>query len=479
MRGKRIYFLSSEATPFVKVGGLGDVAGTLPLALRSLSDEVDVRLAIPFHPIIRSHNYNIRFLCRFDIPTTEGSLPVDVYTTDLEKMPVYFIDGPPIRSESSVYSIKESEDVFKYAFFSIASLGLLRHLEWKPDVIHANDWHTSIAVYAVGVKRSTDSFYGDIATLLTVHNLPYMGGNVSKALETFDLPKVENSPLPEWALEKPLPLGLLMADHIVTVSPSYAQDILTPEYGSGLHEFLASRRNDISGILNGIDTKYWNPATDSHLVKNYNAQTLEYRIVNKLSLQEQCNLEVREEIPLLSMISRFDFQKGIDLAIEALHMLSAQTWQAIFLGQGDPTLERAAMKLQEKFTQRVRVYLQYNEPFSHQIYSAADMILVPSRYEPCGLVQMIAMRYGCVPIARATGGLKDTIVDFEQDENGVGFLFHNEASSSLAEAISRALKVYADKPLWYKLQKHAMEQDVSWERSAQRYMELYLKLCQD
>jgi len=476
MKKRNIYFLASEAVPYIKVGGLGDVAGTLPLAIRSLSDDLDVRLVIPFHSDIRRQDFDIQWLCSFNIPTKDGLMPVEVFSTFLEEVPVYFVDGPPIRIDTSVYSTDDAKNAYKYAFFSLAALGLLKCLEWTPHVIHANDWHTALAIYAVGLNRFTDPFYRHTATLLTVHNLPYLGGHARETLQTFGLPLAERSSLPTWAQDMPLPLGLLMADHIIAVSPTYAKDILTPEYGSGLDEFLSTRRESLTGILNGLDGNYWNPLTDPYLIKNYSVETLNQRVKNKISLQAECDLQVDENIPLLAMISRFDYQKGVDLAVEALRMLEDQPWQMLFLGRGDPTLEQVVMQFQSEKPKMVKVFLKYDEPLSHRIYSAADMILIPSRYEPCGLVQMIAMRYGCVPIGRATGGLKDTIRDYSQHEGGVGFLFEEAAPLFLKEAILRALKVYNDPTQWVELQRRGMKMDFSWQRSAEQYLEVYLRL---
>lgn len=476
MKKLNIYFLASEAVPYIKVGGLGDVAGTLPLALRSLSDELDVRLVLPFHSDIRRQDFDFQWLRSFNIPTKDGLMPVEIFTTHLEEVPVYFIDGPPIRVDASVYSPDAAKNVYKYTFFSLAALGLLNCLEWTPHVIHANDWHTALAIYAVGLNRMTDSFYRHTATLLTVHNLPFLGDHACDALQTFGLHPAQGSSLPVWAQDMPLPLGLLMADHIVTVSPTYAKDILTPEYGSGLDEFLSTRRESLTGILNGLDVEYWNPLTDPYITKNYSVETLYQRAKNKASLQAECHLQVDERTPLLAMVSRFDYHKGVDLAVEALRMLDHQPWQMVFLGKGDPTLEQVVTQFQSEHPEKVRVFLKYDEPLSHRIYSAADMILIPSRYEPCGLVQMIAMRYGCIPIGRATGGLKDTILDYSRHERGVGFLFEDAAPLFLKEAILRALMIYNDSTRWIELQRRGMEMDFSWQRSAEQYLEIYLKL---
>ncbi len=495
----RVLFLASEADPIVKVGGLGDVAGSLPLALRSLSDMLDVRLVIPFHGQIRRQGHPASKLCVFTIPyrsekirrklkRTNSNLPpnrkveVEVYASDLKGVPVYLIAGDFIPPEAPVYSPEPGVDNMKYSFFSLASLELARRLDWVPDILHANDWHTALAVYAVSLRRNADAFYRNTATVLGLHNLPYLGSNASKALSAFGLPPASDSLLPQWAWDVPLPLGLLGADHIVAVSPSYACEILTQEFGAGLQDFLHQREADISGILNGLDTESWNPQTDQALDERYDSQKLEKRGINKTALQSELGLEQNPHVPLLAMITRFDRQKGIDLIPEAFHLLEYasingdRSWQAVILGMGDPELEKAICDLQAAFPRQMRAVARFDAPLSRRIYAGADVFLIPSRYEPCGLTQMIAMRYGCVPIASATGGLKDTVVDFDQSKDSVGFLMDKATPEALVVALGRALTVYGNREAWQGIQHRGMSRDFSWARSARQYLDLYSDL---
>jgi starch synthase len=471
-----VFFLASEAEPFVKVGGLGDVAGSLPRALRQQG--IDIRLVIPFHGTIRRSEYDLRLVAAFDLPHSSGPIPTEVYATQVDGLPVYLISGSPFQPDAPVYSNDWGFDAHKYIFFSLAALELARTLNWQPRILHANDWHTAAAVYWLALNRAIDPFYQQTASLLSVHNLPYLGTGGSAPLGAFGLPPATKSLLPEWARHLPLPLGLLTADSIAAVSPTYALEMLTPEFGSGLHEFLRTRAEVITGILNGLDQDYWNPAKDAALTSPFDPTNLTLRGVNKIALQQEWNLPPDPTIPLLAFIGRLNHQKGVDLALDALHRLVDYPWQVIFLGTGVPELEDAIRLLQRKYPERVRAVIRFDAALSHRMYAGADALLVPSRYEPCGLVQMIAMRYGCVPIARATGGLKDTV--FENPGNQAnGFLFNEPRPDTLAEAIRRAINTFAYRPRWQELQHQGMQQDFSWERSAREYESLYQKLMKE
>jgi starch synthase len=485
-----ILFLASEADPFIKVGGLGDVAGSLPRALKRMNQtadgtqpEIDVRLVIPFHPAINKEIYSPRLVAEFPIPTLDGEILARGYTLELEGLPVYLISGAPIDDETGVYSLDLEADGYKYVFFSLAALALVRKLDWKPDILHANDWHTAAAVYSMVLPRPTDPFFRHTATVLTVHNLPYLGSLTSVALTAFGLPPAVHSDLPPWAQHMALPLGLLTTDSIVAVSPGYAKEIMTEEFGSGLDEFLRAHVEKMTGILNGLDTCKWDPATDSELSARVTYKNLPDRAINKSFLQNELGLENDPLAPLLAMVTRMDPQKGVDLAVDAIRLLlnsddeNLPRFQAVFLGTGNPILEAAVRDLENDYPNRVRARILYSERLSRHIYAGADALLMPSRYEPCGLSQMIAMHYGCVPIARATGGLSDTIKDPANSDDCTGFLFTKSTSKALAEAIRRAKKMYFHQPRkWQEIRIHGMLQDFSWDRSAQQYLQCYRML---
>ncbi len=475
-----VLFLAAEAQPFISAGGLGEVASSLPQALRRLpKTPPDVRLVIPLYGRIDRQKYSWQPLTTFDVPRQDKQLTVQAYETRLGNLPVYAIAGAPIPDSPNapLYESDAALDGEKFTFFSLAALELAKQLKWRPDVVHANDWHTAPAIYALSLRRSTDAFYRHTVTLLGLHNLPYLGVGAGPAMNAYGLPPAgEDSPLPTWARNMPLPLGLMSADHIVAVSPGYAQEILTPEFGAGLHEFINTRAADISGILNGLDTDLWNPATDEHLPRRYTIETLNLRAHNKLALQEIFDLPRDHHLPLLTMITRLDHQKGVDLAIEALRSIQHLEWQAILLGTGQPALEDAVRQLADDLPHKVRALITYDKALSRRLLGGADILLMPSRYEPCGLTQMIAMRYGCVPVARATGGLRDTIRDYLQWPDSTGFLFHSTEPIALAGAIRRALAIYHQPHNWRGLQQRGMKTDFSWRRSAQEYLQLYQRL---
>jgi starch synthase len=406
----------------------------------------------------------------FSVFKLGGNIHAQVFQTDLNGMPVYFIDSDLLAQALSVYSNDPGPDREKYAFFSLAALEMIRHIHFAPDILHANDWHTATALYALRTLY-TDPALTRIRTMLTLHNLPYMGGDARDTLEMYGLVPLNNNDLPEWARSHLLPLGLWAADAIVPVSPTYGREILTPEFGCGLDAFLRTRGESITGILNGIDTNAMNPATDDAITMKFTADTLERRLANKIALQKAVELHEDGNIPLLAMVGRIDRQKGLDLAFEALRQLGDQHWQFILLGSGDPVLESLARNLQNEYPERVRTALRYDAKLSKAIYAGADMFLMPSRYEPCGLAQMIAMRYGCIPVVRATGGLKDTV-----EEGRTGFLFDSE--EGLAEAIQRALHAFANPVIWKRYQRAGMTADFSWQGSARQYAMIYRALTQ-
>ena len=471
-----VLFLAAEAEPFVKIGGLADVAGSLPLALRSLSHgtsrslSLDVRLVLPFHRNIRTDNVKMCPLAEFSIRRSGENMPVQVLETETNGMPVYFVSGSPISATPSVYSSDLEQDREKYTFFSLAALEMVHHLGWAPNIIHANDWHTALSLYALRCRQS----YTDLTSarsVFTLHNLPYMGGDCSNVLSSYGIKTPIDQALPVWAQTQPLPMGLWSADAIVPVSPTYAREIQTPEYGCGLDPFLKSRTDSLTGILNGLDANYWNPEKDPLLAVRFSGRNLDDRTFNKTYLQK--TLEIKEDpaIPVMVMVGRIDHQKGLDITFETLRRLKDQNWQFIILGSGDPFLESEARQLQTDFPNQVRAVIRYDATLSHFLYGGGDLFLMPSRYEPCGLAQMIAMRYGCVPLVRATGGLKDTV-----EEDKTGFLFPDPTADSMMKAMEQALSTFSNPEKWQYYQENGMKQDFSWSKSANKYSKIYHSL---
>lgn len=470
-----VLFLAAEAEPFVKVGGLGDVAGSLPRYLRQLSDELsggaapDVRVVLPFHAVLKTGRHGLRPVLSFPLQRQDGETRVQVFSASVDGVPYYLLDGGPIAAGGSVYSSDPALDAEKYTFFSLAALELARRMDWRPNIVHANDWHAALACYALLLRRRRGEYPG-VASVLTLHNLPFMGPDLSEMLHLHGLAGAQTG-LPEWASSRPLPLGLWAADAIVAVSPSYAREIQTREFGCGLDNYLRARRESLNGILNGIDYDSYNPALDPALASNFGIPTLDRRVQNKSALQLRLDLPRGPEAALLGVVSRLDPQKGIDLLRPALRKLRELSWQLVVLGTGTPELEKSVRALQAEFPDRVRAEIKYDAGLARQIYAGADLFLMPSRYEPCGLSQMIALRYGCVPIVSAVGGLQDTIYDDE-----TGLVIKPPTATRLATAVKHAIAIRADSTRWIAMQKAGMSQDFSWRISAQRYLELYRRL---
>jgi starch synthase len=429
--------------------------------------------------VIRKNGYNPEFLFEFEVSTKNGPIQAQAYQLEVNGVHTYLISGSPIGEDFSVYSLDATIDGSKYIFFSLAALEFIKKLDWQPDILHANDWLTATSVYALGFKRPLDPFFKDVRSVLTIHNLPFMGWGTEAAIDSFGLPPSSDPLLPWWVRKLPLPMGLQAADRIVAVSPTYAKEIMTPEYGRGLETFFQARQASIVGILNGIDQENWDPAKDANIPVNFDVTSLEKRGYNKMALANEFALDPDLKIPLLILIARMDQQKGVDLAVQGLAQATQSSWQAILLGTGNPQLEEACRQLERDHPDRIRAAIRFDVPLSRRMLAGADILLLPSRYEPCGLTQMMAMRYGCVPLARATGGLQDTIVDVtSSEEKGTGFLFYPATSVAFVETLQRAFDVFLDKALWKTIQKQGMRRDFSWENSAIQYVKLYQGLLQ-
>lgn len=478
----RVLYLSAEAEPFARVGGLGDVAGALPKALHRLSGSrefarrLDVRLVLPFYGSIKKSNYPVHLVAVYDVPTKRGPVSARVFETLYEDLPVYLIDGDPIHPDDPIYTENFRTDAEKFIFFSLASLQLPREINWHVDIIHANDWHSATAIHQLKRLRRKDAFYADVKGVISIHNLPFMGEGAKDALHLYQVSAARNPLMPAWSRLLPLPMGIDAADWILTVSPHYAQEILTPAFGCDLQDYLKTKLDHLSGILNGLDTDLWNPESDRWISSHFSLESLSNRAANKTALQNELNLPVDPRIPLLAFVGRMEVQKGADLALKALSSLPPRGWQAVILGTGKKDLEEEAFQLQAKFPDQVKVAMKFDTPLSHRIYAGADMLLMPSRYEPCGLAQMIAMRYGCIPIASATGGLVDSIINHTKDETGTGFLFDMDLPNGMHKAIQHAFDAFSNPVLWLEIQRKAMSRDFSWRYSALEYALLYERL---
>ena len=482
----KVLFMASEAEPFVKVGGLGDVAGSLPKALREINVyngqniSLDVRLVLPYHGAIKHKPIDPELIASFEIDYNNKCLPVNIYYTDYSGIPVYLVDGEKIPADAPVYSGDNPIDTDKYGFFSMAALLMTRLINWEPDIIHSNDWHTALTPSFIKHLQHNLHINPKPRSLLTIHNLPFFGSPADHLFNDYGLPFSPDLHQPIWAQRLPLPIGITAADKINAVSDTYAQEIMTPEFGCGLNDYLLTIKDKISGILNGIDYSQWNPNIDQLITSQYTPDTITNKQHNKAALLDQLGFKPSNiDIPLLGIIGRLDYQKGIDIAIEGLKSITHLPWNLVILGTGSQQLETEIIKFTSEFPDRIKSVLRFDVPLSHHIYAGADLLLMPSRYEPCGLAQMIAMKYGTLPFARAAGGLKDTITSHTPTTSGNGFLFTNATSSSFAEALQHALNVYDNKQVWVNMQINAMSEDFSWKQSALQYTELYLDLMGD
>ncbi|HEY3124022.1 MAG TPA: glycogen synthase [Thermoanaerobaculia bacterium] len=467
----KVLFLAAEAAPFVKVGGLADVAGSLPDALRALGH--DVRLAIPGYGAIDWLRFAPALRTRFDLPHAYGAQSAEIYETRSGRTPVFLVTGPPVPKDGRIYGAGIGEDAPKFIFFSLVALFSCQALDWKPDVLHANDWHTGTAVEWLATEGRQNEFFRSVASVMSIHNLRYRGEGSGRFLAQYGVPVNENSRvLPDWLRDSPLALGLLGADMLSTVSPTYAREILTPAFGEGLDGLLRARQDRLRGILNGIDMNLWNPAADDTLAAPFDEGSLERRAANKKALQEEASLAAEPRTPLAAVVSRLDPQKGFEIAVPAVRRWLAAGGQFVLLGTGQPSFEHEFAAIERDYPGRAAARLRFDLLFARRIYAGADMVLIPSRYEPCGLTQMIAMRYGAVPVARRTGGLADTVRD-AGDPDGNGFLFDEFSAWALGDALDRALRVYAESRQWAEIQRRGMRSDFSWSRPAAQYVALY------
>jgi len=484
----KVLFLSAEAAPLIKVGGLADVAGALPAEMRRKGH--DVRIVLPLHPSLRRLTAGKNPDARPAVSARGSMMQAEAYRIDLNGVPVYLLDGPPLRAADSIYHSDAGRDAPKYVFFSLAALELARGLGWKPDLVHTNDWHTAAANLWLAGHGRQDRFFKNTRSVLSIHNLPYFGHNAGWALAQFGLGVPEHpafqpdsnpvegdrfGALPHWAFSMLLPLGIAAADMNITVSPSYAEEILTPEFGAGLEDYLRTQQDRLTGILNGIDPAVWDPSTDPRLPHPFGRESIAVRAANKAELQQRMRLDLEPDVPLIGIVSRLNEQKGIDLALPALACWCGRGNQAVILGAGDPWLEQQCQAFAARQRRRAAVETGYHDDLASLIYGGADFFLVPSRYEPCGISQMIAMRYGSLPIVRAVGGLKDTVRDIS-DSAGTGVVFTDATAPSAAMALGRAEELFHQKDRLIAAQTRGMEKDFGWARSVEEYLAVYRRV---
>lgn len=473
----KVLFVAAEAVPFAKTGGLADVAGSLPKALARMGN--DVRIGIPRYKSIPG---SMKYVADFPVRMGDKTRTCIVREAGIaatenksrEYVPAYFIDSYNYFYRDGIYCYQDDGE--RFAFFCNALIEMLPRINFKPDIIHCNDWHTGPICMLLKEKYSTHPYFEGIAPVYTIHNLEYQGIFPKEILQLFNIGEEVFIPdkVEFYGKFNFMKAGLVYANTINTVSETYAGEIRTPCFGEGLDGLLRKREKDLYGIVNGISYEDFNPLTDGMIYANYDKDRLLGKKQNKYALQEEIGLPVGDA-PVIGLVSRLSGQKGLELVFEKIDEIMKHNLQFIVLGVGDSYYENAFLNIRKKYAGKMAVHIEFNSVLAQKIYAGSDMFLMPSRFEPCGLGQIIAMRYGTIPIVRATGGLADTITDYGRDKDkGNGFSFCEFSSDALLKTLDRALALYNDNPEeWNKLVARAMEQDFSWARSAEKYMELY------
>lgn len=479
---KKILFVSSEAVPYIKTGGLADVVGSLPKYFDR--NEYDVRVMLPKYACMDAAFLpNLRFVCHFYVNLNWRKQYVGILESEYRGIHYYFVDNEFYFAGSSPYN-NIYEDVEKFAYFSKAVLASLPYIDYAPDVIHCHDWQTGLVPVYLHTAFGDDNFYAGIKTVFSIHNLKFQGRwRIREVIDITGLPEqiFNDKELESYGEANYLKGGVVYADAVTTVSPSYANEITTQEGGEGLHGLMNARRNVLYGILNGIDYDEFNPQTDPYIESNFSSKSvLSGKKANKAALQKELGLSVRESAFVIGIVSRLTEQKGFDLVSYIMDDLVSQLdVQIAILGTGESKFENVFHHFHSQYPDKVSAYIGYSEEKAHKIYASADAFLMPSLFEPCGLSQMMSMRYGTIPIVRETGGLKDTVQAYNEYENtGTGFSFCNFNADDMKYVVEYAYHVFRDeRKAWEDMMQRAMAQDFSWNKSAGEYEKLYDSLC--
>jgi starch synthase len=474
----KILLVSSEVAPFAKTGGLADVAGALPRALRRLG--YDVRIIMPYYLAVHRQGAAGKLLKAQAEAKVGGALrSAGLRRGRLDDIPVYFLDYPEFFQREGLYGNSAgdySDNHLRFGFFCRAVLAALPELDFRPDVLHLNDWQSGLIPVLLSSELRSDPFFARMATVMTIHNLGYQGLFPAPALAELGLDPglFHMEGLEYYGQLSFLKGGIFFSDLITTVSPTYCREIQTPEFGHGFDGILKKRSHDLHGILNGIDLDFWDPATDAALAAPYCADDPADKALNKKALQQELGLEVDPNRPLVAMVSRLATQKGLDLLEAVWPRLMRRSLQFVLLGSGEEKHTAFFRKQEHRRPGRQSINLTFDDALARRIYAGSDLFLMPSHYEPCGLGQLIALRYGSIPLVRRTGGLADTVFDVDADaERGNGFVFDEASGDALLQALNRAQLRFRNRSKWENLVQRAMSLDHSWERSARRYVEIY------
>ncbi|NHM33157.1 glycogen synthase GlgA [Neobacillus terrae] len=473
----KILFAVSECVPFIKSGGLADVAGSLPKELKKLG--TDIRVILPKYKTI-SEEYKSQMVkvAEFTVQLGWRKQYCGIEELVQDGIHFYFVDNEFYFKRSQLYG--EYDDGERFAYFTRAVLESLAYLDFYPDILHCHDWHSGMIPFLLKEEYSRRREYKHIKTVFTIHNLQFQGIFPRIVMgDLLGLPEYYFHPhhLEFYGNISFMKAGLVASDKITTVSPTYKDEIQTPYLGERLDGILRQRNSDFVGILNGIDDGLYNPETDEDIAASFHVGELEGRAANKEAVQRLFGLPEDESVPLMAMISRLTNQKGMELVRGVFHEIMETGVQLVVLGTGDPEFEGFFREMSERYSSQCRVYIGFDEKLAHQIYAGADLFLMPSKFEPCGLSQLIAMRYGAIPIVRETGGLNDTVTSYNEfTGQGNGFSFKNFNAHDMLFTIERAVRFYEDKAVWGSIVENAMELDFSWEQSAVKYKELYQEL---
>ncbi len=481
----RIAIAASEASPYAKTGGLGDVVGSLPKALAKLGHEVKV--FIPKYSSIDESRYELHYESSIgEMPVRVGSHVRSVHvlrsTPAQNGFDIYFLDCPHYFHRRYLYTMDPDEPE-RFVLFSKAVIEALQRMQWAPDVVHCNDWQTGLLPLYLKDNYNWDRMFDATATVMSIHNIAYQGRfdrRISGPAELKPEYLSPGGPVEFYESVSFLKAGIVFSEIINTVSDTYAHEILSPAFGHGMERVLWSRRDDLFGVLNGIDDEVWNPETDHHIPHPYSADTLEEKEKNKQFLLNHTTIRYRKETPVIGIVSRLVPQKGFDLVADAIGELTSLDAQWVILGSGEDRYENLFRGMGQSLPHKVWCYIGFSNELAHLIEAGADMFLMPSRYEPCGLNQMYSLRYGTVPIVRKTGGLADTVQDWHEfngmgREIGDGFSFNDATGYALHTTVRRAIETYHDKAIWRKIQRNGMLRDYSWTASAKKYVDLYRK----
>lgn len=474
---KNILFASSEAVPYMKTGGLADVVGSLPRYFNK--EEYDVRVILPKYACMdKKFLPELTFVCHFYVNLNWRRQYVGIFKSEFKGVTYYFVDNEFYFAGNNPYN-NIYEDVEKFAYFSKAVLESLPYLEFTPDIIHCNDWQTGLLPVFLHTSYGSDRFYENIKTVYSIHNMKFQGRwKIQEVMDITGLPKqiFNANELESYGDANYLKGGIVYADAVSTVSPSYANDITTPEGGEGLDGLMQARRNVLYGILNGLDYEEYNPLKDPYIEYHFSKDDMANKRMNKIQLQKTLGLPISDDTFMIGIVSRMTDQKGFDLIAYVMEeMLNSMDVQFAVLGTGEARYEDMFRYFQDKYPDKVHAYIGYSEERANQIYAACDAFLMPSLFEPCGLSQLMSMRYGTLPIVRETGGLKDTVEPYNEFENtGTGFSFKEYNAHDMLHVIRYAYEIYNERPeQWKSMMKRAMEQDFSWDASAREYEKMY------